>query len=45
MVMEDLSVVPLAATFQIYAVREGVNFEPRADGRVFPHEISRTPGL
>jgi peptide/nickel transport system substrate-binding protein len=41
-VMEDLSVVPLAATFQVYGVRDGVDFEPRADGRVFPHEISRS---
>ncbi|MBZ0115174.1 MAG: hypothetical protein K8J08_22145, partial [Thermoanaerobaculia bacterium] len=42
-VMEDLSVIPIAAAFQVYGVREGVVFEPRADGRVFPQEISRTP--
>jgi peptide/nickel transport system substrate-binding protein len=39
--LEDLPLIPLYEGSLLWGVREGVRWEPRADGRVLAAEISR----
>jgi len=41
--MEDLPVVPLVLPDDVYAVREGVLWSPRPDGRVLAYDVGRSP--
>lgn len=42
-VMEDLPVLPLYVSDDVYAVREGVRFEPRADSEIRLLDVRRAP--
>lgn len=42
LVMEDLPLVPLLVPEDVYAVREGIEWQPRLDGRVLGVEVRRS---
>jgi peptide/nickel transport system substrate-binding protein len=41
--MEDLPLIPLVVPEDIYGVRDGVEWQPRLDGRVLGAEVRRRP--
>jgi peptide/nickel transport system substrate-binding protein len=41
--VEDLPLIPLYERNLVWGLRDGVAWEPRADGRVLAAEVSRSP--